>query len=69
MVTRGRTFWRGLLTGGIIGAALTFLLVPRLRRPETRKRLAERTRDLTARAGRFFRRTREQMEDRGEERH
>jgi len=57
------------LTGGIIGAALTYLVVPRLRKQDARKRLAERTRQLTSRAGKWFRRTREQVEDLGERRH
>lgn len=69
MVNKGRSFWRGVLTGSLIGAALTFLLVPRLRGRDARKSLAERTRQLTTRAGRWFRRTREQVEDLGEPRH
>ncbi len=57
------------MTGGLLGAALTFLLLPRLRGREPRKSLSERTRQLTSLAGRWFRRTREQAEDLGEQRH
>ncbi len=57
-----RGFWRGILTGGLLGLAAGLWAAPRLR-PETRERLVQASRDWGMRARRVFQRTRREVED------
>jgi gas vesicle protein len=55
-------FWRAMITGGIIGAALGMLLSPQLR-PRTRERIMRAGATLAKGARRLIKRAREASSD------
>ncbi|MGE5559857.1 MAG: hypothetical protein ACM3XN_02220 [Chloroflexota bacterium] len=52
-----RGFWRGVITGGLIGAAVSIIVLPQLR-PDMREEIMMRGRDIGSRAKDAFRRVR-----------
>lgn len=62
-----RGFWRGVITGGLIGAAVSLIVLPQLR-PDTRAEILTRSHDLGSRARRALRRMRREAEQMIEDR-
>lgn len=62
-----RGFWRGVLTGGLIGAAVSLIVLPQLR-PDTRDEILTRSHDLGSRAKHALRRMRREAEQMIEDR-
>lgn len=53
-----RGFWRGVITGSLVGAAVSLLVLPQLR-PDTRAKLLARSHDIGRRAKTVIRRVRD----------
>jgi gas vesicle protein len=56
-----RGFWRGVITGGLIGAAGSIIVLPQLR-PDTREQIMARGRDIGGRARDALQRVRRESE-------
>lgn len=56
-----RGFWRGVITGGLIGAAVSIIVLPQLR-PDTREQIMARGRDIGGRAMDALQRVRRESE-------
>lgn len=56
-----RGFWRGVITGGLIGAAVSLIVLPQLR-PDTREEIMARGRVIGSRAKDALRRVRRESE-------
>lgn len=54
-------FWRGMVTGMLVGMAMGVLLVPQM--GDTRDALMDATRNLADRAGRVLRRSSEEVRE------
>ena len=54
-------FWRGMVTGMLVGMAVGVLLVPQM--GDTRDALMDATRNLADRAGRVLRRSSEEVKE------
>ena len=57
-----RSFWRGVLAGGIIGGMIGAIFAPTVR-PDVRERWVERGRGLRQRAERLVRRAADELEE------
>ncbi|MHB8927964.1 MAG: hypothetical protein ACYC9Q_09975 [Bacillota bacterium] len=57
-----RSFWGGLLTGGLIGMVIAIAVAPQLK-PETRNRIVSTGKEWSGRAGKMLHRGREAVKD------